>query len=557
MKRAVEGEISQHVENAQAVVLTTLAEAGSIPAHFKHALVLDTLTAPWSGMTALERQGHRLAGQRQLAALIGMMEGGVGRLEDPVESAQFPQEASLEKHLSFVISILQQAHDLRALALQNLNPEDRRFLFEYPAQLVEDFYIHFPELDDPTLQKANDDLRFSRLVAHQLNYSKLVASAQVLAQLADAEWLGRMGRSFLAQQTSSPSLPGIQGNVLLVEDTSVGRIIIGGPDPNQYDLDQGIALVIDVGGNDTYRGKIAAPGEVGQGNQVVIDLAGNDTYHASPLGLATGRLGVGLLIDKEGDDHYHLSPGTGGAGFAGLGLLVDLSGNDEYRGSKLTQGAAIGGLGLLWDRAGNDTHSSFGYAQGFGGPQGIGTVMDVSGDDVYQCGDHYPSSYNETDAPAGDPADPLFQYDAFCMGFGSGTLYRDPQLKGSALAGGRGMMIDVDGNDRYRSANFSQGSGYFFGIGIKLDLGGDDRHAGARYGHGTAAHFGVGLFIDYRGSDHYTGSGVIYNGGSAWDRSVTLFIDGGTQADLYDSFGLGRADHGSWSLSIEEGGPDR
>jgi hypothetical protein len=57
MKRAVEGEISQHVEDAQAAVLTTLAEAGSIPAHFRHALVLDTLTAPWSGMTALERQG--------------------------------------------------------------------------------------------------------------------------------------------------------------------------------------------------------------------------------------------------------------------------------------------------------------------------------------------------------------------------------------------------------------------------------------------------------------------------------------------------------------------
>ena len=67
----------------------------------------------------------------------------------------------------------------------------------------------------------------------------------------------------------------------------------------------------------------------------------------------------------------------------------------------------------------------------------------------------------------------------------------------------------------------------------------------------------MGLFIDFQGSDHYTSSGPIYNGGSAWDRSVTLFIDGGPQADFYDSFGLGRAHHGSWSLSIEEGGLDR
>lgn len=557
MKRAVQGEILRQVGNAQAAVLTTLAKADSIPAHFKHPLVLDTLTDPWSGMSALEAQGNRLAGQRQLAALIGVMEGGMGRLGDSVKAVQAPEGASLREHLSFVISILEQARDLRALALQNLSPEDQRFLFEYPARLVEDFYIHFPELDDPTLQRAEDDLRFLRLITHQLNYPKLVASAQVLAQLADAEWLRRVGVIFQTQRVSSRSHPGVQGEVLLVEDTSVGRIIIGGPGPNEYDLDQGIVLVIDVGGNDTYRGKIAAPVDIEQGNRVVIDLAGNDTYHGSPLGLATGRLGVGLLIDREGDDHYHLSPGTGGAGFAGLGLLIDLSGNDDYRGSKLTEGAAIGGLGLLLDRAGNDTHSSFGYAQGFGGPLGVGTLLDVSGDDVYQCGDRYPSSYNEADVPSGDPDDPLFQYDAFCMGFGSGTLYRDPQLKGSALAGGWGMMIDVEGDDRYRSANFSQGSGYFFGAGIKLDLGGNDRHAAARYGQGTAAHFGVGLFIDARGSDHYTSGGVIYNGGSAWDRSVTLFIDGGPQADFYDSFGLGRADHGSWSLSIEEGGLDR
>jgi len=112
-------------------------------------------------------------------------------------------------------------------------------------------------------------------------------------------------------------------------------------------------------------------------------------------------------------------------------------------------------------------------------------------------------------------------------------------------------MIDGGGGDRYRSANFSQGSGYFFGAGIKLDLGGDDQHAGARYGLGTAAHFGVGLFIDFRGRDHYSSSGPTYNGGSAWDRSVTIFIDGGQQPDVYDSFGLSRADHGSWSMRLK------
>lgn len=557
LRRAVERELLQHLEKDQAAVLDRLTEAKSIPANFKQGLVLETFRDPWSGLGALELQGLRLAGQKHLIGMIGVLEESMGRLEKPVESFPAPQDASLKEHIGFVVSVLEQAQDLRALALEHLSLQDRRFLFEYSARLVEDFYIHFPERDEPDLQRTQDELRFSRLINHQLRYSSLIASAQVLAQLADTRWLQRVGGIIPDPGVSSRSHPAVEGAVLRVEETSVGQIIIGGPGPNLYTLDKGVALVIDVGGDDTYRGKIAASVDIMEGNRVIIDLAGNDAYHASPLGLATGRLGVGLLIDSQGDDHYYLSPGTGGAGFAGLGILIDLSGNDEYQGDKLTQGAAIGGLGLLVDGAGNDNHSSFGYAQGFGGPLGIGTIMDVGGDDFYQCGNHYPSSYNETDLPGGDPDDSSFQYDAFCMGFGTGTLYRDPQLKSSSLAGGRGMMIDVDGDDRYRSANFSQGSAYFFGAGIKLDLGGDDQHAGARYGLGTAAHFGVGLFIDFRGSDHYTSSGPIYNGGSAWDRSVTMFVDGGQQADFYDFFGLGRADHGSWSLSIEVGGLDR
>jgi len=270
---------------------------------------------------------------------------------------------------------------------------------------------------------------------------------------------------------------------------------------------------------------------------------------------------VGLLIDREGDDQYHLSEGSGGVGLAGLGLLIDWAGSDQYIGSKLTQGSAIGGLGLLLDGGGNDEYTSFGYAIGFGGPLGVGAVVDVAGADSYGCGGKYPSDYNETDAPSGDPAESLFQYAGFCVGFGSGKriFNRDPQQTVYSLAGGWGMVIDLEGDDHYRSANFSQGAGYFFGAGLKLDLGGDDQHQAARYGHGAAAHYGIGLFIDLQGNDQYTSSGPTYNGGTAWDRSVSLCIDAGPEDDVYDfsqSNGLGLAHHDSWSLFIEEGGRD-
>jgi hypothetical protein len=242
--------------------------------------------------------------------------------------------------------------------------------------------------------------------------------------------------------------------------------------------------------------------------------------------------------------------------------LFDAKGDDVYMGNRLTQGAAIGGLGLLLDAAGNDRYTSHGFAIGFGGPLGIGAVIDITGDDHYQCGNTYPSAYNEQDAPTGKPGDPLYQFDCFGLGAGAGQRVLTKKLEWQAysLAGGWGLLLDIEGHDHYDSANFSQGQGYFFGAGMKWDLGGDDEHQAARYGHGASAHFGVGLFIDYQGDDRYGSSGPFYNGGVAWDNSVSLMIDAGKGRDTYvfdRSTGLGRADYTSWGLFIDEGGADQ
>lgn len=323
------------------------------------------------------------------------------------------------------------------------------------------------------------------------------------------------------------------GDILLVQETSYGLILIGGPRPNTYELDKRFGLIIDVGGKDLYRGMIAASSDEDQGNAVVIDLNGDDTYDGAPLGLATGRLGVGLLIDHAGDDVYQLDVGSGSAGFGGLGILFDANGQDVYQGNRLTQGAVIGVLGLLLDAAGNDRYTSHGFAIGFGGPLGVGAVIDITGDDYYQCGDTYPSAYNAQDTPTGKPGDPLYQYDCFGLGAGSGERIPTKKLEWHAysLAGGWGLLLDIEGHHHYDSANFSQGQGYFFGAGMKLDLDGDDEHQAARYGHGASAHFGIGLFIDRHGDDRYSSSGAppafFYNGGVAWDSSVSLMIDAG------------------------------
>jgi hypothetical protein len=242
--------------------------------------------------------------------------------------------------------------------------------------------------------------------------------------------------------------------------------------------------------------------------------------------------------------------------------LFDAKGNDIYTGNRLTQGAAIGGLGLLLDGAGNDRYTSHGFAIGFGGPLGVGAVIDITGNDHYQCGGAYPSAYNAQDTPTGKPGDPLYQYDCFGLGAGSGQriLTKTVEWQPYNLAGGWGILLDLEGQDHYDSANFSQGQGYFFGAGMKLDFDGNDEHQGARYGHGASAHFGVGLFIDQRGDDRYSSSGPFYNGGVAWDHSVSLMLDTGKGRDIYSferSTGLGRADYAGWGLFIDEGGEDQ
>ncbi len=564
----VQGEIDRALAGQQAATLASLSEAAAKPARFKTPLVIQALTAPWTGLKALERQGLHLASltdssRNDLPELIEALEAGMGRAAEPAEIAPAPTEKEAEIQAAYIEALLQQASRLREQALRKLSRADRRFLFDHASLLAEQFSPQISGSDEQASRQAEGMQRFCQLVGEQLDYASLIAAAQVLARLSDERWLSLVKESFQAHQPLPATPPGITGAVLLVRTTQAGLIVIGGPGPNTYELDQRVALVIDLGGDDRYQGLIASPATVEQGVSVVIDLAGQDTYRASPLGLATGRLGVGLLIDRSGDDNYELASGSGGAGFAGLGILDDAAGQDRYVGAWFTQGAALGGLGLLVDRAGQDQYTSAGYAIGFGGPLGVGTVIDLSGDDRYRCGEQTPSSYNLEEHPEAKPGDPLFQHDCFGMGTGSGQrVFSDTGAESSigGLAGGLGILIDVAGNDGYRSSNFSQGTGYFFGVGLTLDLNGDDEHQAARYGLASGAHGGVGLLVDYGGEDRYDSTGPFYDGAAGWDRSVALFVDSGEGDDLYDlrrSDGLGLADRHSWSLFIDERGKDR
>jgi hypothetical protein len=536
------------------------------PARYKQRAVIETLKSPWEGMRNLERHGLLAAGLAaasplDLSTLLDRLEVGMDRPSAPVTPLPMPTGSHRHDTIAFILETFHQAALHRERALADLSDQDRVFLFEHGRALAESYTPQISLLSDVTMPRIHANARFAELLEERVHYEHLLAAGQALARLTNTQWLGEVAAAF--PDTNSPAQipPGITGEVRFVQDTPEGLIVIGGPGPNTYELRCPVALILDLGGDDSYRGVIGASHDVRYGNALVIDLAGNDRYTGAPLGLATGRLGVGLLFDRSGDDRYELSPGSGGAGFGGVGILVDTQGNDQYHGDRLTQGAAIGGLGLLVDTAGNDHYSSHGFAIGFGGPLGLGAIIDTEGDDQYQCGDATPSAYNAHEAPQAKPGDPEFQYDCFGLGTGAGSrvLATDPQWAAQSLAGGIGLLVDLKGRDRYRSANFSQGMGYFFGAGLLLDLNGEDEYQAARYGQGASAHYGVALFIDHQGDDRYGSAGPYYNAGVAWDHGVSLTIDAGTGRDTYAlnrTTGLGKADYTGWAVFVDEGGND-
>ncbi len=555
--------LDQERSGPQEITRRGLASATGFPAVAKISLALQTLNDPWAGLTAIEVRGLAVAeaarqGRPGLARLLTELATAMDR-PGPASFAPSPvPPASLDACLDAMALVLEQAARHREQALRQLSSSDRRFLFEHGGAMVDLFIPHIAPWNDRVQAEAEADRRFVGLLQDNVDEAALLTSAQTLLQLLDHAWVRRIAALQPTVALSPPS--GVTGEVLAVRETPLGLIVIGGPDRNSYDLDHRFALVIDVGGDDLYRGQIGATASAEQGVSIVIDLGGDDSYRSSPLGLATGRLGIGLVADLSGNDDYALADGSGGTGFAGIGLLYDETGDDRYRGERLVLGAALGGLGAVVDFAGADTYAGGGYVIGFGGPLGTGALIDVGGNDGYTCGT-LPSSYNQIDAPTAAPGDPVYQYDCFGLGVGSGKRIFSPQRDRLlySLAGGFGLLLDLSGDDRYRSANFSQGAGYFFGVGLACDFDGQDEHHAARYGLAAGAHFGAGLFLDRRGRDRYVSNGPLYTGAAAWDVSVTLAIDAGPDDDFYDltrSTGLAVADHRSWSVFIDEGGRD-
>ena len=161
-----------------------------IPAQFKRRLVIETLKQPWDGLTELERQGLVLAdmakgGAINLPGLLDVLEAGRDRTSTFSKPIPLPTHSTQEDLLAFMIGSLEQASLHREKALTNLTEAERHFLFLHARSIAEHFTPQISSLSNQASAQVNSGLRFAELLEKQIDYASLLASAQVLARLAN------------------------------------------------------------------------------------------------------------------------------------------------------------------------------------------------------------------------------------------------------------------------------------------------------------------------------------------------------------------------------------
>ncbi len=392
-----------------------------------------------------------------------------------------------------------------------------------------------PDLSDPAVAERYEDF-------------PLEAVAQAAADLS----------ATLEQATASTSGASGWTGFSYVVDTPAGKIVLGDAADTVYDPATNsdyageLAVLIDAGGDDTYRVPLGANGSVENGVAVAVDLGGSDTYtynevsdpndsaellpsdadgrqtpagplnqYNGPVSLSdlarqgAGRLGIGILMDLGTElDTYRSLRMSQGAALFGVGMLYDEAGNDEFQAEAFAQGAAMKGLGMLLNPAGDDTYSVWHAGQGYGTAAGTGVLYDADGADNYEA---------VTGEAGGEgvlylsTADRARSNRNLAQGAGVGLPATSQE---TGLGGGIGILRDLAGTDAYTAATYAQGFGTVRAVGVLADAGGDDIYNGRGIVQGAGDLAAAGVLVEEGGADEYNQSSIIAQNGQGTGREL-------------------------------------
>jgi hypothetical protein len=445
------------------------------------------------------------------------------------------QADSIPKDLQLITAELilnvYDAYKWRQLAVRNVKTSDALALYGMKdlAETMGDGQVYYPEIDDMA----------KNLDAHSLYYGCMKAAQAT-------ETASKELKKYLAKKPKG--VDKIRFDFM----SPLGRIVISGTGDDKH-IERDCAILIDLGGNDTYTGNVGGTPSYDIPISVAIDCAGNDTYLNEDPSLpsqGSGILGAGILIDNEGKDTYQAKKMAQGCGFFGLGILLDVSGDDDYKLETSGQGCGYFGIGMNLDMTGNDTRYIFGDGQGLGGIGGVGVCADYEGNDKYTAepfdsvshrGDYH--SQNKINVNGAQ---------------GAGMGRRGDGSDGHSWAGGLGALIDIKGNDHYYSGNWTLGCGYWFGTGLVYEGEGDDLYESVYFTQASGAHYCIGAIVDEAGNDIHklwetAGAGIAFG----WDYTEAILLDKSGN-DHYEAkiISLGCAQIRSDALLIDLGGDD-
>lgn len=358
------------------------------------------------------------------------------------------------------------------------------------------------------IEQGMDDIKTTQQDADQTNILPFLLPEPLRGVNLRNDSDGDIRSQHKPSKTADNDYRDFAGDILFVQDTSIGKIVVGGTGASYYYADA--AIIFDLGGDDYYFNNAGSSGK-DIPVSICIDFSGDDLYSsAGPFTQGTGKFGIGLLMDLRGDDKYLGQEYAQGSGLFGIGLLSDNEGDDIYCGHVLNQGVGFFGAGLLHDPKGNDVYFSRQYAQGVGFTKGVGALIDAEGNDSYTAGGKYP-----------DFRDPEKSFQSMSQGMGMGIR---PEETVVGASGGIGILIDQRGSDRYSGDYFSQGSGYYYSFGFLYDKDGSDRYYAGRYAQGAGIHSAIGLLTDASGDDAYECSFGVSQG-CGHDTGIGFLVD--------------------------------
>lgn len=319
-----------------------------------------------------------------------------------------------------------------------------------------------------------------------------------------------------------------------IVESPIGRIALGGPGNDRYEGT--FALIVDVGGDDSYHLTASKSEAMQQPVRCIVDFDGNDVYVGSHYELGSGIAGAGILIDRAGNDVYHAGDQSLGCGIFGIGIVHDIDGNDTYLGGQNTQGCGIYGIGMLLDDAGFDTYRAHAQGQGFGATRGVGLLDDNTGNDHYI---------------AASPYLDVLRYESHHVTFTQGAALGMRPI----ASGGLGYLFDHSGNDSYSTDIYGQGTAYWFGIGALVDDAGEDRYQAYQYAQGSGVHFAAAMLRDRGGDDVYVSHGV--SQGCGHDVATGILLDeAGNDSYTAESLSLGGGNANAISMLMDVQGND-